>query len=181
MSPELHKRSGEIFELALDVAPENVEVFLDEACEGDAALRAHVESMLRAERQIPGDFLAKPAMHAAAQAIAAQSTHEVATGTIFGNYRAGKQIGAGGMGTVYEALDLRLNRPVALKILPQLFGGDHDRVRRFEQEARAASLLNHPNIVSIYDANFDTSTRVRDIEVKIMLRGDSPNSPRTER
>ena len=168
MSPELHKRAGEIFELALDVAPQNVVVYLDEACQGDPALRAHVESMLRAERQIPGDFLAKPAMHAAAQAIAAQSSNEVATGTIFGNYRAGKQIGAGGMGTVYEALDLRLNRPVALKILPQLFGGDHDRVRRFEQEARAASLLNHPNIVSIYDANFDTSTGLHYIAIEFV-------------
>jgi serine/threonine protein kinase len=73
-------------------------------------------------------------------------------GTQLGAYVIGKQIGAGGMGTVYEAQDVRLNRKVAIKILPPPFVGDPDRIHRFRQEARAASLLNHPNIVSIYDA-----------------------------
>ena len=64
----------------------------------------------------------------------------------------GKPIGAGGMGTVYEAHDTRLDRKVAIKILPPEFAGDPERVSRFRQEARAVSLLNHPNIVSIFDA-----------------------------
>ena len=57
----------------------------------------------------------------------------------------------GGMGEVYRALDTRLGREVAIKLLPAAFSTDQDRLRRFEQEARAAGMLNHPNILTIYD------------------------------
>ena len=67
------------------------------------------------------------------------------------HYRIAKKIGAGGMGEVYSAFDTRLNRQVALKLLPTDFAADEDRVRRFEQEARATSALNHPNILTVYD------------------------------
>ena len=66
-------------------------------------------------------------------------------------YRVGRLIGAGGMGEVYLAEDETLNRKVALKLLPARFTRDEERVRRFQREARAASALNHPNIITIYE------------------------------
>src|ERR1700733_9488143 len=76
----------------------------------------------------------------------------LSAGTRLGPYEVLAHIGAGGMGEVYRARDSRLGREVALKILPAAFASDPDRVRRFEQEGRAAAALNHPNIVVIYDA-----------------------------
>ena len=76
----------------------------------------------------------------------------LSVGTRLGPYEVLAPIGAGGMGEVYRARDTRLGRDVALKILPAAFASDPDRVRRFEQEGRAAAALNHPNIVVIYDA-----------------------------
>src|SRR6266545_6868107 len=75
----------------------------------------------------------------------------LATGTRLGPYQLVSLIGAGAMGEVYQARDLRLGRDVALKVLPTIFSINADRLQRFEQEARAASRLNHPNIVAIYD------------------------------
>jgi len=71
-------------------------------------------------------------------------------GSRFDRYEILSRLGAGGMGEVYLAEDLRLDRKVALKLLPAEFTQDEDRVRRFIQEAKAASALNHPNIVTIY-------------------------------
>jgi serine/threonine protein kinase len=76
----------------------------------------------------------------------------LSVGTRLGPYEILAPIGAGGMGEVYRARDGRLGREVALKILPAAFASDGDRVRRFEQEGRAAAALNHPNIVVIYEA-----------------------------
>ncbi len=75
----------------------------------------------------------------------------IETGTKFDRYQILSQIGKGGMGEVYLAQDTRLNRKVALKLLPAQYTEDAERLRRFEQEAQAASALNHPNIVTIYE------------------------------
>src|SRR6186713_1881407 len=73
------------------------------------------------------------------------------TGTTIGPYRVLDKIGEGGMGEVYRARDSRLGRDVAIKVLPAGFSADPDRLQRFEQEARAAAALNHPNILAVYD------------------------------
>ena len=75
----------------------------------------------------------------------------LAAGSKLGPYEILGQIGAGGMGEVYRAKDPRLGRDVAIKVLPASFSADPDRLRRFEQEARAAGILNHPNITAVYD------------------------------
>lgn len=76
---------------------------------------------------------------------------ELEKGSILGNYEIRSKIGAGGMGEVYRAHDSRLDRDVAIKLLPPDFASDQDRLRRFEQEAKATSALNHPNILTVYD------------------------------
>src|SRR6266446_1978233 len=75
----------------------------------------------------------------------------LAAGTKLGRYEIRSKIGEGGMGEVYRARDTKLNRDVAIKVLPAAFSQDEDRLRRFEQEAQAASALNHPNILAVYD------------------------------
>src|SRR5688572_30934315 len=77
----------------------------------------------------------------------------VAAGTKLGRYEIRSQIGAGGMGEVYLAVDTKLDRKVALKILPAEVASNQQRMRRFEQEAKAASALNHPNILTIYEVD----------------------------
>src|SRR3989440_10599590 len=72
-------------------------------------------------------------------------------GTKLGRYEIRSQLGAGGMGEVYLARDEKLNRDVAIKVLPATFSQDAERLRRFEQEAQATSALNHPNILAVYD------------------------------
>ena len=114
--------------------------YLDRACGGDASLRAEVESLLAANGNTSelGD------------APAADGLLQLSPGTTLGQYRVEVLIGAGGMGEVYRAKDPRLGRDVAIKILPPDVAGDAERLRRFEQEARAVAALNHPNIVTIY-------------------------------
>jgi len=77
------------------------------------------------------------------------------SGSKLGPYEILSSIGAGGMGEVYKARDKRLNRDVAIKVLPASYSADSDRLQRFAQEARAAAALSHPNILSIYDIGED--------------------------
>jgi serine/threonine protein kinase len=73
----------------------------------------------------------------------------IPSGTKLGRYEIRSKIGEGGMGEVYRARDEKLNRDVAIKVLPASFSQDADRLRRFEQEAQAAGTLNHPNILAV--------------------------------
>src|SRR5271157_4034594 len=123
--------------------------FLDQACGGDADLREEVERMLAGDSAAAG-FLETPAVEMAARALAAEAVR-ISPGSRLGPYEVVSFAGAGGMGEVYKARDTRLNRTVAIKLLPPLAAGDAERRRRFLREARAASALNHPNIVTLYD------------------------------
>ena len=137
-----------IFAAALERAPAERAAFLDAACAGDESLRREVESLIEHDRE--GDFLEEPAVAEAARVISAGAPSP-ADGESIGHYRDLRRLGAGGMGEVFLARDERLNRPAAIKLLSAHLTGDEERVRRFRQEALAASALNHPNILTIYE------------------------------
>jgi serine/threonine protein kinase len=149
MTPESHRKICDIYYSASELAPAERPAFLDEACGGDEALRREVESMLAA-RDRAGDYFAAPAMEVAAGLLEEENYPSLA-GQSLSHYQVLSLIGAGGMGEVYLAEDMRLRRKVALKLLPAQFMRDADRARRFEREARAASSLNHPNIITIFE------------------------------
>ncbi len=138
-----------ICQSALELDEDRRTAFLEEACGGDAELRREVESLLRYDKR--GDqFIEEPALEMAAKMVV-QEKPESLIGRELGSYQVVSLLGAGGMGVVYKARDTRLNRFVAIKVLPADRVSDPERKRRFIQEARAASALNHPNIITIYD------------------------------
>src|SRR5882762_9831991 len=92
-------------------------------------------------------------------------------GTRLGHYEIISALGAGGMGEVYRARDHSLNRDVAVKVLPKEWASDQDRLRRFEQEARAAAALNHPNILAVY--GFSTTEELAPYLVTELLQGQT--------
>ena len=149
MTSEQYLRVGELYHTAMELAPEARVEFLAGACGSDDELRREVESLLSARQQADGFIAGKMAGVVAVMAAQQQTTSLV--GRSLGHYQALSLIGAGGMGEVYLAEDTRLDRKVALKLLPAAFTQDPDRVRRFKQEARAASALNHPNILTIHE------------------------------
>ena len=149
MTPEQYAKVEPLYYSALELPPAQRAAFLTQACGGDEALRGEVESLLNAHEDA-GEFIAMPAMEVTAQWIAQQEDAGTLTGTI-GAYDVLSLVGRGGMGEVYLARDTRLGRKVAVKLLRSGLTSNADALRRFEQEARAASSLNHPNIVTIYE------------------------------
>jgi len=149
MTPERWQQVKEIFNSAINYRPEERSSFVSRACSGDDELRNEVESLIASHEQ-SGGFIDKPAFEAAASLLSREKI-ELNSGQMIGSYEVVSFISRGGMGEVYLAEDKRLGRKVALKLLPASFTTDDDRVRRFEQEARAASALNHPNIITIYE------------------------------
>jgi eukaryotic-like serine/threonine-protein kinase len=158
MDAERWQKVKEIFQAALDKAPAERTAFIAQACDGDAELRKEVESLL-ASSEKDGSFIDSPA-YAAAPTLITHQPAELKKGATVGAYDIVSFISRGGMGEVYLAHDRRLGRKVALKILPKSFTKNQDRLRRFEQEARSASALNHPNIITIYEILKSESTHV---------------------
>jgi serine/threonine protein kinase len=138
-----------IHQSALDVDPSKRAAFVDELCGGDEALRREVHSLLTYATDAES-FLERPAVDIATAP--SREPHETTlVGRTVSHYQVLSLLGAGGMGEVYLARDQRLDRTVAIKILPEDLAGDPERMQRFEREARAASALNHPNVATIYD------------------------------
>ncbi|HKQ74639.1 MAG TPA: protein kinase [Blastocatellia bacterium] len=148
MTPERYKEVGEIYRAAVEVDADRLAAFLAEACRADDELRREVESLLGFREC--GGIVDRGALEVVARALADDPTTAFFNRNA-GHYRLLSLLGKGGMGEVYLGLDTRLNRQVAIKLLPAGFTQDADRVRRFEQEARAASALNHPNIITVYE------------------------------
>jgi serine/threonine protein kinase len=149
MKSERWRQIDRVLEAALERNASQRAVFLEEACAGDDALRREVEALLQAHEQA-GSFIESPAFQVSGKATAGDSTLSL-VGRSLGAYQILSLLGLGGMGEVYLARDSRLERPVALKVLPREFASDPDRMRRFVREAKAASALNHPNIATIYE------------------------------
>ena len=149
MNADRYLKIDELIDAALEVAPEERASFLDNACGSDRELRAEVESLLAAYHEAD-DFIESPAMEVAARSLAEDSILSP-TGKTIGRYQVVSLLGEGGMGEVYLANDSRMNRRIALKLLPAQFTQSPDRVARFQRESRAASALNHPNIITIYE------------------------------
>ena len=147
MTPERWSEVERLYHAARGRPAGQREVFLAEACAGDAELRREVESLLD---QASGErFLREPAVAVSAQTIN-QPDGSMLTGRRMGAYQIQSMLGAGGMGEVYRARDTTLGRDVAIKVLPRLFTSDPDRLARFEREARVLAALNHPHTGAIY-------------------------------
>jgi Tol biopolymer transport system component len=134
MDPDQLRHSQKLYHAAQTLAPENRAAFLDEVCGQDAELRREVDSLLSLSQG----------------ATATLSPGPLLLGASFGPYRIVSLLGAGGMGEVYRAHDVKLGRDVAIKMLPTEFACDPERLARFRGEARMLALLNHPNIGAIY-------------------------------
>ena len=150
MTPERYEQIGQLYHDALELASEERAAFLDRACGADEELRREVASLVEAHEQA-GDFIATPALGSDAGLLGDGEAPSLAEGHRIRHYQIMSLLGAGGMGEVYLAQDTSLGRKVALKLLPRKFTYDPERVQRFELEARAASALNHPNILTIYE------------------------------
>jgi serine/threonine protein kinase len=151
MTIERWRQVEALFHSALDCAPNDRAAFLDATCVDDPALREQVEGLLESFDEA-GDFIEKPLVDDSLSSWAkTPRPSESVIGRKIGAYDILSLIGAGGMGEVYLARDARLDRQIALKFLPAQFTADPAQVQRFEREARAASALNHPNIITIYE------------------------------
>ena len=144
-----------LLEEALEQEPDRRTAFLDEACHGDVALRREVESLLSAHGKAEGFTEAGPV-----RTLRNRTGEEARdlTGRQVGHYQILSRLGEGGMGVVYKARDQHLDRFVAIKVLPPELVADRDRKRRFVQEAKSASALNHPNIITVHDIASDNGT-----------------------
>src|SRR5947209_2032781 len=157
MHPGRWQQIDQLFHSALGQEPNRRAAFLVRECAGDESLRSEVEALISSHEQAES-FIETPASDLAAELLAKGQTGLTA-GQAVGPYRVVSVLGVGGMGEVYLAQDTRLGRQVALKLLPPQFTMNADRVRRFEQEARAVSTLNHPNIVTIHEIGRDDGSQ----------------------
>ena len=146
MDAERWRQVADLYDAALEHEPAARGAFLEEACRGDAELGREVESLLAQEHT---SSIVDHGVQAVAAAVFG-GVPPLMPGTALGPYRVEALLGAGGMGEVYRAHDTRLNRDIALKVLPRSFTHDADRLARFTREAHVLASLNHPNIAAIH-------------------------------
>jgi Tol biopolymer transport system component len=146
MNPDRWRRVADVYDAAMDREAAARGPFLAEACAGDADLRREVDSLLAQEHT---SVVVDQKMDAVAAAVL-HGMPRLEPGDTLGPYLVEALIGAGGMGEVYRAHDTKLNRGVALKVLPESLTQDADRLARFTREAHVLASLNHPNIAAIH-------------------------------
>lgn len=145
MANDNWNRIKEIVDEAIHREPKERPAFLDEVCRGDDSIRREVESLLSSFERADG-FMEAPAFDAVTEEI-----HTLNNSQKVGHYEIVRRLGEGGMGIVYLGSDTKLDRPVAIKVLNKRYERHEDNVRRFVREAKAASALNHPNILTIFE------------------------------
>ncbi|HEX4003123.1 MAG TPA: protein kinase [Candidatus Acidoferrales bacterium] len=162
MTPEQWREIKKLLAAALETPPQDRGAYLDRTC-ADPALRREVESLLLAHEQGDASFM---------KSLDPDASHSevLSSGSRLGPYEIVARIGAGGMGEVYRARDTRLNRTVAIKILPPHLAGSPGSRDRFEREARTVAGLNHPHICTLYDVGHQGDT---DYLVMEFLEGDT--------
>jgi serine/threonine protein kinase len=153
VNPERWQEIERLYNSALAVESGQREPFLKHACAGDESLQREVEQLLASQSRIER-FIESPALEVAAKILAKDRTKSNAANLVdhtLTHYHMVEKIGVGGMGDVYRARDDRLGRDVAVKVLPAEFVTDPERKKRFIREAKAASALNHPNIITVHE------------------------------
>ena len=150
MNPERWQKVKALFDAVAEMAPKERERLISNACGADEDLRREVEELL-VSSDAAESFLEQTAVTEVASVIVRAETRNFEAGKWIGHYKIIRQIGAGGMGEVYLALDPKLDRQVAVKILNENFSRQESNLQRFIQEAKVASGLNHPNILVIYE------------------------------
>ena len=149
MEPGRWGRITDIYHATIARPPEERASFLGEECHGDESLRKQVEAMVKSHER-SGNFIESPAFAVAPELLIDEPTGDL-IGQLIGHYRIESLLGVGGMGEVYLARDERLGRKVALKLLPEYLTEDETQLSRFKTEARTASALNHPNILTVHE------------------------------
>jgi serine/threonine-protein kinase len=158
MQGERWRQIDKIFHDLIDQTPEQRASFLEQVCANDPSLKKEVEQLIEAYER-SGSFLDSTG-----------AAYGSLIGRSLGSYKVEGLLGAGGMGEVYRARDLKLKREVAIKILPEEFAQDPDRVSRFQREAQVLASLNHPNIAAIYDLQEADGARFLVLE---LVEGDT--------
>ncbi len=147
MNPARFQEAKRIYNSALELEPDQRHAYLQDACRDNEPLLREVESLLACRTEAQGFFQPPAAIHFPEESASPVDL----TGRTLSHFEIVEKVGEGGMGVVYKARDTHLDRIVALKILPPESVANPERKRRFVQEAKAASALSHPNIVTIHD------------------------------
>ena len=175
MTDNRWQRVKSLFQAAVELPPAERGRFLADAAAGDDALRREVESLLASDDADAGSLdrlpVAADSVIADSHMLSSSLTEQGSRATLkpgqcVGPYEVGAVVGAGAMGDVYRARDTRLNRDVALKVLPRLFAANPDRIARFQREAQVLAALNHPNIATIY--GFEQSDNVLALALELV-------------
>jgi serine/threonine protein kinase len=171
VTPERWQQVRGILESAMEMGAAERAKYLDQQCADDPSLRMDVDEYLSIEGKLDTDFLESTAVqHVELPPASSVGDTILPKGTRLGNYEVHALLGAGGMGQVYRARDLLLKREVAIKVIPNFYSSDPDRLHRFKQEAEATAALNHPNILTIFQIGQHDSTFYIVAE---LLRGDT--------